>query len=93
MMRSMASRAAAFVPRAMQAPRRAFTASPAAQPRPRRMAASRRQLHASVVAQSLEKKVLVEGSGASPKQGDKVSPIAVLHDATSVRKGRIGPME
>ena len=49
-------------------------ALPAALRAPRRqMQAARRPIHTSVVAQSLERKVQTEGTGPSPKQGDRVS--------------------
>ncbi len=71
-----ASRAITMMaPRAAQPSRRAFVAPSAAALRAKgRVAASSRQVHSTVCAQSgLQKNVVTEGSGASPKQGDKVS--------------------
>jgi hypothetical protein len=64
----------AMAPRASRPSRRAFVAPSAAALRvSRRVAASPRQFHSTVCAQTgLEKKIVTEGSGASPKQGDKV---------------------
>jgi FKBP-type peptidyl-prolyl cis-trans isomerase len=64
----LAPRAAAAA--AVQA-RRGLAAAPAAPLRFKRQSA-RRQFTTSVCAQSLQKDITVEGSGASPKQGDKV---------------------
>lgn len=65
----IAPRAAAAV--AVQARRGLVTASPAAFLRVKRQTA-RRQFTTSVCAQSLQKEIITEGTGASPKKGDKV---------------------
>lgn len=73
--------------RLAKAPRRAFAASPAAALRAKPMAA-RRSISTTVVAQALEKRVIQEGNGASPQQGDKVS----LPGGCKKRSGAIGAM-
>lgn len=55
------------------APRAAAAALPASLRAPVRRQAARRPISTSIVAQSLERRVQTEGTGPSPKQGDKAS--------------------
>lgn len=52
--------------------RRAAAAPAALRPSRRPQQASRRAIHTTIVAQSLQKTIVTEGTGATPKQGDRV---------------------
>ena len=77
---SLATAAAATAARAVPqaraagalAPQRAASVAAVFAPRPKRAQTARRCFFSSAAQSGLQKEVVVEGSGASPKQGDRV---------------------